>query len=70
VHTGLDVWQADAEGAYEAQLEVEAHLRGTYRSRDDGTYCVRTIATKGYTIPMDGPDGRAGPRPRQPHRDQ
>jgi hydroxyquinol 1,2-dioxygenase len=54
----LDVWQADAEGAYEAQLEVdEARLRGTYRSREDGTYCVRTIAPKGYTIPMDGTVG-------------
>src|SRR3954454_24605935 len=28
----LDVWQADAEGAYEAQLEVdEARLRGRFR---------------------------------------
>jgi len=54
----LDVWQADSEGAYEAQLEVdEARLRGTYRTREDGTYCVRTIAPKGYTIPMDGPVG-------------
>lgn len=54
----LDVWQADTEGAYEAQLEVdEARLRGTFRSRDDGTYCVRTIAPKGYMIPMDGTVG-------------
>jgi len=54
----LDVWQADAEGAYEAQLDVdEARLRGTYRSQDDGGYCVRTIAPKGYTIPMDGTVG-------------
>lgn len=54
----LDVWQADAQGAYEAQLEVdEARLRATFRSREDGTYCVRTIAPKGYTIPMDGPVG-------------
>ena len=54
----LDVWQADTEGAYEAQLEVdEARLRGKYTSRDDGSYCVRTIAPKGYTIPMDGPVG-------------
>ena len=54
----LDVWQADAEGAYEAQLEVdEARLRGKYATRDDGTYCVRTIAPKGYTIPMDGTVG-------------
>jgi hydroxyquinol 1,2-dioxygenase len=54
----LDVWQADEEGAYEAQLEVdEARLRAKYTSREDGTYCIRTIAPKGYSIPMDGPVG-------------
>jgi hydroxyquinol 1,2-dioxygenase len=56
----LDVWQADAEGLYESQvadLDVEARLRGKYRTREDGTYCVRTIAPLGYTIPMDGPVG-------------
>src|SRR5687768_7403510 len=54
----LDVWQADADGAYEAQLEVdEARLRAKYQAREDGSYCVRTIAPKGYSIPMDGPVG-------------
>ncbi|GAA4874265.1 dioxygenase [Actinomycetospora straminea] len=54
----LDVWQADAEGAYESQLEVdEARLRAKYTAREDGTYCVRTIAPLGYAIPMDGPVG-------------
>ncbi|MFG2301216.1 dioxygenase [Actinacidiphila glaucinigra] len=55
----LDVWQADADGAYEAQLpEIdEARLRAKYRAREDGTYCVRTIAPRGYAIPMDGPVG-------------
>ena len=54
----LDVWQADAEGAYEAQLDVdEARLRAKYRAEADGTYCVRTITPKGYSIPMDGPVG-------------
>jgi hydroxyquinol 1,2-dioxygenase len=54
----LDVWQADTDGAYEAQLEVdEARLRATYLTREDGSYCVRTIAPKGYSIPMDGPVG-------------
>ncbi len=55
----LDVWQADADGAYEAQLpEIdEARLRAQYRTRADGTYCVRTIAPRGYAIPMDGPVG-------------
>jgi hydroxyquinol 1,2-dioxygenase len=54
----LDVWQADEEGAYEGQLEVEeARLRAKYTTREDGTYCIRTITPKGYAIPMDGPVG-------------
>ena len=55
----LDVWQADADGAYESQLpEVdEARLRAKYTAREDGGYCVRTVAPRGYTIPMDGPVG-------------
>jgi hydroxyquinol 1,2-dioxygenase len=54
----LDVWQADEDGAYEAQLHVEeARLRAKYTTREDGTYCIRTIAPKGYSIPMDGPVG-------------
>ncbi len=56
----LDVWQADATGTYEAQYAEldEARLRAKYSTRCDGTYCVRTIAPLGYTIPMDGPVGR------------
>jgi len=54
----LDVWQADEEGAYEGQLEVEeARLRAKYTTREDGSYSIRTIAPKGYAIPMDGPVG-------------
>jgi hydroxyquinol 1,2-dioxygenase len=54
----LDVWQADPDGAYESQLEVdEARLRAKYTSRADGTYCVRTVVSDGYPIPMDGPVG-------------
>jgi hydroxyquinol 1,2-dioxygenase len=55
----LDVWQADADGNYESQLAGvdEARLRAKYRARPDGTYCVRTIAPRGYAIPMDGPVG-------------
>ena len=61
----LDVWQADEDGAYEAQLPVdEARLRAKYTTREDGTYCVRTIAPKGYAIPMDGPVGDADPADR------
>jgi len=55
----LDVWQADEEGLYESQIAEldEARLRATYASRTDGGYCVRTIAPRGYSIPMDGPVG-------------
>jgi hydroxyquinol 1,2-dioxygenase len=54
----LDVWQADTDGAYESQLDVdEARLRAKYTAREDGSYCVRTIAPRGYSIPMDGPVG-------------
>lgn len=54
----LDVWQADADGRYEAQLDVdEARLRAKYTTREDGAFCIRTIAPLGYSIPMDGPVG-------------
>jgi hydroxyquinol 1,2-dioxygenase len=54
----LDVWQADGDGMYEAQLAVdEARLRAKYTTREDGSYCVRTVAPLGYAIPMDGPVG-------------
>src|SRR3954467_368136 len=55
----LDVWQADVDGAYESQIPDidEARLRAKYYTREDGTYCLRTIAPKGYSIPMDGPVG-------------
>ncbi|KPI15574.1 Hydroxyquinol 1,2-dioxygenase [Actinobacteria bacterium OK074] len=68
----LDVWQADADGHYESQLaEVdEARLRAKYRTRNDGSYCVRTIAPLGYAIPLDGPVGdlvkRTGISPMRP----
>ncbi|GAA4913137.1 dioxygenase [Streptomonospora salina] len=65
----LDVWQADSDGAYEAQLsEVdEARLRAKYRTRQDGTYCLRSVVPKGYTIPMDGPVGDLIERTRISH---
>jgi hydroxyquinol 1,2-dioxygenase len=55
----LDVWQTDSNGNYESQLPGvdEARLRAKYQTRADGSYCVRTIAPRGYTIPMDGPVG-------------
>ena len=54
----LDVWQADAHGMYEGQLCGQGpRLRAKYIAQRNGTYCVRTIAPLGYSIPMDGPVG-------------
>lgn len=55
----LDIWQADDEGRYESQYaEVdEARLRGKFTSRADGSYCIQTVAPRGYSIPVDGPVG-------------
>jgi hydroxyquinol 1,2-dioxygenase len=52
----LDVWQADTDGAYESQIPDidEARLRAKYTTREDGSYCLRTIAPLGYSIPMVG----------------
>lgn len=65
----LDVWQADSEGVYEAQLgDVdEARLRAKYRTREDGSYCLRSVVPLGYTIPMDGPVGDLIERTRISH---
>ena len=44
----------------------EARLRAKYATREDGSYCVRTIAPEGL---LD-PDGRPGRRADRPDRDQ
>jgi hydroxyquinol 1,2-dioxygenase len=54
----MDVWQCDADGIYESQLEVdEQRLRAKFQTREDGRYCIKTIAPVGYPIPLDGPVG-------------
>ncbi|MGX7894901.1 dioxygenase family protein [Tsuneonella sp. HG222] len=56
----IDVWQNDAEGTYEAQLErCEApYHRAKIRTRDDGSYMFRTVVPVDYSIPTDGPVGQ------------
>ncbi|MFZ3598243.1 dioxygenase [Streptomyces sp. BH104] len=68
-HVVLDVWQADTDGAYESQVPGvdEARLRAKYTTREDGTYCIRTVAPLGYAIPMDGPVGELIHRTRISH---
>jgi hydroxyquinol 1,2-dioxygenase len=55
----LDVWQADQDGSYEAQIPgAHERLRAIFRSDQEGRYGLWTIAPKGYAIPMDGPVGK------------
>jgi hydroxyquinol 1,2-dioxygenase len=54
----MDVWQSDAEGLYESQVDSEEpRLRAIFRTGLDGKYFIRTITPIGYSIPMDGTVG-------------
>ena len=65
----LDVWQADADGLYESQIAGidEERLRGRYSTREDGRYCIRTVAPSAYPIPLDGPVGEMISRTKISH---
>ena len=56
----LDVWQADSTGRYDSQYEeaAELHMRGKFRSGQDGRFVVRTAFPVAYPIPTDGPVGQ------------
>ncbi len=55
----LDVWQNDANLLYAVQDAdaPEDHLRGRFRTRDDGTYAFLGVRPVPYPIPHDGPVG-------------
>jgi hydroxyquinol 1,2-dioxygenase len=56
----LDVWQNDANRLYGVQDAdaPEDHLRGRFRTREDGSYAFLGVRPVAYTIPDDGPVGR------------
>jgi len=56
----LDVWQADSSGLYDSQYAEtdELHLRGQFRTDEDGRFLIRTVRPVYYAIPTDGPVGR------------
>ena len=56
----LDVWQADSSGRYDSQYAEtdELHLRGQFRTDEDGRFLIRTVRPVYYAIPTDGPVGR------------
>jgi len=55
----LDVWQNDANELYGVQDDdaPEAHLRGRFRTREDGSYAFLGVRPVPYRIPDDGPVG-------------
>lgn len=56
----LDVWQNGDDRLYAVQ-DPEApaeHLRGRFRTREDGSYGFVGVRPVPYTIPADGPVGR------------
>ena len=55
----LDIWQSGDNGLYAVQDDSapDAHLRGRYLSRGDGTYAFLGVEPVPYTIPHDGPVG-------------
>jgi catechol 1,2-dioxygenase len=55
----LDVWQSNSEGFYDAQLgDDQLHMRGIFRTGQDGGYLIRTTRPLHYPIPTDGPVGK------------
>jgi catechol 1,2-dioxygenase len=56
----LDVWQNGDDRLYAVQSPNarEEHLRGLFRTREDGTYAFLAVRPVPYTIPDDGPVGQ------------
>ncbi|HEX6952101.1 MAG TPA: dioxygenase [Gaiellaceae bacterium] len=56
----LDVWQNGSDRLYAVQRPEapEDHLRGRYRTRDDGSFAFVAVRPVAYPIPDDGPVGR------------
>jgi catechol 1,2-dioxygenase len=55
----LDVWQNGDNRLYAVQdpESPDDHLRGRFRTRDDGSYAFLAVRPVPYTIPHDGPVG-------------
>jgi hydroxyquinol 1,2-dioxygenase len=56
----LDVWQNGENRLYAVQdpEAEEDHLRGVFRTREDGSFAFLAVRPVPYTIPHDGPVGR------------
>ena len=63
----VQLWQTNAEGWYDLQVEGGAatDMRGNVRCDAEGRYFLRTVKPLGYSIPMDGPVGALVHRQRR-----
>ena len=56
----IEIWQNGHDGWYTIQ-DLErfpiGHLRGTYRTRADGSFLINCLRPVDYPVPMDGPPG-------------
>ncbi len=75
-HASVQVWQTDADGAYDVQKfdGTQMDMRGNFACDADGRFHFRTLRPLGYSIPLDGPvgtlvraQGRHGCRPAHIH---
>jgi catechol 1,2-dioxygenase/hydroxyquinol 1,2-dioxygenase len=71
----VSVWQTAEDGLYDIQTNPEiTDCRGVFTTDSAGTYLIRSVRPRGYSIPMDGPVGemiraqrRHGMRPAHIH---
>lgn len=56
----IEIWQNGNDGLYTVQ-DLErfpmSHLRGTFRTDNDGTFDILCLRPVDYPVPMDGPPG-------------
>lgn len=72
----VQVWQTDAEGAYDLQVHglEKMDMRGVFQTDSEGRYYLRSLRPASYPLPSDGPvrkllnaQSRHGMRPAHIH---
>lgn len=55
----VEIWQTDEHGVYDLQKQDPSLMdcRAQFQTDAQGNYHLRTVAPRGYLIPMDGPVG-------------
>jgi catechol 1,2-dioxygenase len=55
----VEIWQVDGNGLYDVQDPTipPGHMRGSFRTREDGSFSFVTLCPVTYSIPTDGPVG-------------